>query len=427
MAEKLVNNLRQVHVSTEEGKDAGSATGEFIEPVQLQVVCYQLWEQLRETPGTEITGADLERLASGQDLSVFIDRALAEFYEQVLGRVLKKAGSQVSEMELRRWFGERLITEAGTRGFVYRGESETGGLPNEVVRLIAAEFLIRSESRAGGTWYELSHDRFVNPIRRSNQRWSLEQLQRDPLLRHAHQWADSNPDHPDLRDQRLLLSHEELATLDLAGHAQEPVMHDFLEASQQAKKDRDLATARQQEQAALRRAKTAFQRQLVLGGLVIVALLAFIMAVRQTGIAKNAEATAVAEQTVSAANADAAENLRGYSRRRAEGGRGRQPDRPLAGAGQPVAGRSHRGCAAAGPRRQRLFLDPAGRHRAADGAGRRLSFGRWSYGRLRAGCAAHRLGPEQAVGVRQRAALQRAGDGHAAGHQPRRALAGRRP
>jgi hypothetical protein len=241
VAEKLVDNLRQVHVSTEEGKDAGSATGEFIEPVQLQVVCYQLWEQLRETPGTEITGADLERLASGQDLSVFIDRALAEFYEQVLGRVLKKTGSQVSEMELRRWFGERLITEGRharlrlSRRKRDRRAAQRGGTPDrgrvpDPLRVARRRHLVRAVARP-----------LRRPHRRSNQRWSLEQLQRDPLLRRAHQWADSNPDHPDLRDQRLLLSHEELATLDLAGRAQEPVMHDFLEASQQAKKDRDLA------------------------------------------------------------------------------------------------------------------------------------------------------------------------------------------
>ena len=317
VAEKLVNNLRQVHVTTEEGEGVATAKGEFIEPVQLQVVCYQLWEQLRDTPGEEITDADLDRLAGGQDLSAFIDRALGEFYEQALRRVLEKAGSHVSEMELRRWFSERLITEAGTRGFVYRGESETGGLPNEVVRLIAAEFLIRSESRAGGTWYELSHDRFVDPIQRSNQRWSLEQLQRDPLLRRAHEWAASNPTDPVQRDQRLLLTDEELAALELGSRTLEPVMHDFLEASQQAKKDRDLAAAQQKEQAALRRERATRRRLLVIAGLMVLALLASVVAASQairagiqTRAARYAEATAVAAQATSEANADVAEIAR---------------------------------------------------------------------------------------------------------------------
>ncbi len=309
VAEKLVNNLRQVHVTSEEGEGVATATGEFIEPVQLQVVCFQLWEQLRETPGAEITDADLDRLAGGQDLSVFIDRALGEFYEQALRRVLEKAGDRVNEMALRRWFSERLITEAGTRGFVYRGEQETGGLPNDVVRLLAAEFLIRSESRAGGTWYELSHDRFVDPIQRSNQRWSLEQLQRDPLLRRAHEWAAS-AEEPAQRNAGLLLTDDELATLDLSGRAAEPVVEEFVEASRRAKEQRDLAAARRNE-------KRSLQRSIVLGAWSLVAVLAFIFAAFQGSVATTerdkaieAEKTAKTAQAASDASAADAEQAR---------------------------------------------------------------------------------------------------------------------
>ena len=239
VAEKLVNNLRLVHVAAEESEGVATAGGEFVEPVQLQVVCYQLWEQLKDTPGTQITDADLDRLAGGQELGVFVDRALAEFYEQAIRRVLDQAGGLVGEMDLRRWFSERLITESGTRGFVYRGESETGGLPNEVVRLIAREFLIRSESRAGGTWYELSHDRFVEPIQRSNQMWSLEQLQRNPLLRRAHEWATSHED-PRQRDASRLLTDDELKNLDTSGQALDTVVQEYVDASKRAKEQRDL-------------------------------------------------------------------------------------------------------------------------------------------------------------------------------------------
>ncbi len=41
VAEKLVDNLRQIKVQGQ----AHTVTGEFIEPVQLQVVCYQLWDK----------------------------------------------------------------------------------------------------------------------------------------------------------------------------------------------------------------------------------------------------------------------------------------------------------------------------------------------------------------------------------------------
>lgn len=272
-AERLVNNLRQVHAPTEQMESVSLATGEFVEPVQLQVVCYQLWEQLRDTPGTEITDADLDRLAGGQDLSVFVDRALGEFYEQALRRVVENAGGLVNEMDLRRWFSERLITEAGTRGFVYRGETETGGLPNDVVQLIAAEFLIRSESRAGGTWYELSHDRFVDPIQRSNQRWDLEQLQRNPLLRRAHEWVASHRD-PAQRGATLLLSDDELNALDLSHKALGPDVEAYVEASQQASKDRQLVTSKKRERAERRRKN-------ILAVFALVAVVASIFALSQ--------------------------------------------------------------------------------------------------------------------------------------------------
>ena len=58
VAETLVDNLRQIHVQS------GTATqpGEFVEPVQLQVVCYQLWENLKPREAGEITAQDWVRL-----------------------------------------------------------------------------------------------------------------------------------------------------------------------------------------------------------------------------------------------------------------------------------------------------------------------------------------------------------------------------
>ncbi|MBK6431387.1 hypothetical protein [Candidatus Amarolinea dominans] len=44
VAEQLADNLRQVRVPGQEA----TVAGQYVEPVQLQVVCYQLWEGLRE-------------------------------------------------------------------------------------------------------------------------------------------------------------------------------------------------------------------------------------------------------------------------------------------------------------------------------------------------------------------------------------------
>jgi hypothetical protein len=57
IVEKLVDNLRQIRLQDAQQK---VHLGEFIEPVQLQVVCYQLWENLKRQPISEINLQDLE-------------------------------------------------------------------------------------------------------------------------------------------------------------------------------------------------------------------------------------------------------------------------------------------------------------------------------------------------------------------------------
>jgi hypothetical protein len=125
VAESLVDNLRQIQVQGQ----AEALLGQFIEPVQLQVVCYQLWENLKERPAGEITLADLQELGN-------VDTALAQFYEQALADSIAATG--VSEIKLRRWFDEQLITEAGTRGVVFRGPTQTGGMANLVVDFLTS-------------------------------------------------------------------------------------------------------------------------------------------------------------------------------------------------------------------------------------------------------------------------------------------------
>lgn len=175
VAETLVDNLRQVQVPGQ----AEPRPGQYVEPVQLQVVCYKLWESLKERPPGPITAADLE--AAGD-----VDSALAEFYEQVLRTTIARTG--VVEVTLRRWFDRQLITEAGTRGTVYQGENQTAGLPNRAVTLMVNQYLLRAEIRSGGIWIELIHDRFVEPIGQANQTWYERRLARNPLAKARQTW-----------------------------------------------------------------------------------------------------------------------------------------------------------------------------------------------------------------------------------------------
>src|SRR5262249_38065248 len=56
---------------------------------------------------------------------------------------------------------------------------------------LANRFLLHAEIRSGGTWYELVHDRFVDPILQANKAWWDKQ---DPLLRAARAWQDADRD-----------------------------------------------------------------------------------------------------------------------------------------------------------------------------------------------------------------------------------------
>ncbi|MGH9401274.1 MAG: hypothetical protein ACRD2P_04110 [Terriglobia bacterium] len=137
------------------------APGEFVEPVQLQVVCFNLFRNLPEST-TEITE---EHLAAFGD----VDQALREFYQGALKEAAGKAA--IDEDDLRQWFETKLITEAGTRGLVFRGEATTGGIPDAAVDALEDLHIIRAEVRGRDRWYELSHDRFIRPILRANDTW----------------------------------------------------------------------------------------------------------------------------------------------------------------------------------------------------------------------------------------------------------------
>ena len=169
-ARLLIENLSRISAGRDEKGQPRFVEGEFIEPVQLQVVCYQLWENLKNQPGERITLEDLQRLARGQDLAQFVNQALADYYQDTIKKALHQPGTRVRQAKLRDWFSTELITEAGTRGFVYMGEQRTAGIPNPVVQFLDGK-LVRGESRAGGRWYELVHDRFIDPIQQANRHW----------------------------------------------------------------------------------------------------------------------------------------------------------------------------------------------------------------------------------------------------------------
>ncbi|HTP09035.1 MAG TPA: ATP-binding protein [Anaerolineae bacterium] len=180
VAERLVDDLRRNQVTPNGDPSSSGALGLYIEPVQLQVVCNRLWDNLPEREEHIITWPEIEQCGS-------IDQALTDFYESVLWQTAQ--ATCVTEHQLRDWVGATLITPMKTRGPALRGPAETGGMPNAVIDALERQHLIRAELRAGAYWYELAHDRLVGPIVASNAAW--EQAHLTPLRVTAQRWQRS--------------------------------------------------------------------------------------------------------------------------------------------------------------------------------------------------------------------------------------------
>lgn len=160
IAEKLVENLASIKVRKPDGA-LEVQPGQYVEPVQLQVVCYSLWENL-SSERAQITEDDLREVGD-------VNQSLEKFYD---GRVSAVArDKKVDERLIREWFNNELITIGGIRNIVMQDrKNASGGLADEVIQALQGD-LVRAEMRAGQIWYELSHDRLIEPVQTSNAKW----------------------------------------------------------------------------------------------------------------------------------------------------------------------------------------------------------------------------------------------------------------
>lgn len=163
VAESLASELATVRVVR--NGETIEVPGEYVEPVQLQVVCAALWDNLPPSVSV-ISEEDWRRFGR-------VDDALDEFYLGGLNKIARE--HDIARVDLERWFEHHLITEAHTRNTVIRLDSETAGLPNEVIDSLAELRLIRSERRLGARWYELTHDRLVGVVERRQHRRDLDE------------------------------------------------------------------------------------------------------------------------------------------------------------------------------------------------------------------------------------------------------------
>ena len=187
---QLVRDLSAVKVQQPDGSFV-TEPGLYVEPVQLQVVCRRLWDAMPEDD-LSIDAEDIEKYGE-------VSKSLANYYSDVLQKVA--GGDRTIERGVREWVGQKLIV-AGIRSQVRQEAGRSAGLDNRIVLQLVDSFLVRSEQRAGVTWFELSHDRLVEPVQADNLQW--EQANLHPLQVQARLWEQGR------RNRGLLLGAEAL-------------------------------------------------------------------------------------------------------------------------------------------------------------------------------------------------------------------------
>ncbi|HNC98574.1 MAG TPA: hypothetical protein PKW90_20755, partial [Myxococcota bacterium] len=188
--DKLIRDLSRVQVQQPDGSFVAEQ-GIHVEPVHLQVVGRRLWAAMPDDD-LSIDEADVAKYAE-------VSKALAGYYSEAVKKIA--GGDLAVERALREWVGERLIV-GGVRSQVRQEATRSAGLENTLIEQLLGSYLVRTEQRAGSNWFELGHDRMVEPVLEDNRAWEEEHLH--PLQVQARLWEQAR------RAPSMLLSAEAL-------------------------------------------------------------------------------------------------------------------------------------------------------------------------------------------------------------------------
>jgi hypothetical protein len=171
-AETLVRNLGGARDAPPSG-EVPPLKEVFVEPVQLQVVCYRLWEQLW-APGAPLAAGERTVTVGHVKKYAEVDNALAGYYRDKVREVAADSGA--NELDVRLWFEHRLITRSGARAIVQEGQGGEADLDPAVVEKLGKAWLVRRDQKGDRTWLELAHDRLIEPVHRDNEAWLKDHL-----------------------------------------------------------------------------------------------------------------------------------------------------------------------------------------------------------------------------------------------------------
>jgi hypothetical protein len=211
----LLDRLAIVKVQRPDTLIVESKRAPYIQPFQLQVTCHQLWEETRRDRSDSI---DIDHVRRHAD----VDQALTRYYGDTVHDVAKSAGAE--EDAIRDWFETRLITKQHYRSQTQEPPVDRdAGTGAKVLSLLESSYLIESGERAGAIWYELTHDRLINPVLDSNAAWRSDTLESWQVA--ARKWDTRG------RGEAYLLSPRDLQSLPIWRSSFTAVEADFVTAS----------------------------------------------------------------------------------------------------------------------------------------------------------------------------------------------------
>lgn len=293
-ADELMAELSEIRVA--EGDQFRETRGEFVEPVQLQVVCQSLWENLpAEWKHEPNASSDGSRLITAEYIERFgdVDNALGCYYDRSVERATAASEGRVGEGELRRWFGTALITATGTRGLAFRGASGAAWrIPGLALKELEEAHVIRREDRSGTITHELTHDRFIEPIQKSNHKWLARYQDAERIRTKLEEFVKRESDEPldevELREAEEYLNSPAAKVLGASPEARQLVRRsrnhleeikkrqaeELEEARRRAREQEQLRVAESEKVALLRRQRNFSIIVVVLGVMVLIAVAA---------------------------------------------------------------------------------------------------------------------------------------------------------
>jgi len=166
-AMRLAGELSKVRVRNAHGKDE-IKPGTRVEPVQLQVICLDLWRRLSGR------GQPIEQIRITDVVDFDPAKALQEYCDSALDRAAADRGRG---RVLRDWIDHRLLTPGGVRLPAMVDPADPRDPTDEELKSLEEIHLIRRQTREDNAWYELSHDSLALPVRRSIEGWRIANLQ----------------------------------------------------------------------------------------------------------------------------------------------------------------------------------------------------------------------------------------------------------